>query len=275
MTYRYQLCILQSFIYFLVVRSQFFVGVQTFNIELNCTFQNVSICCSVLEENPVNYHQISVETSAHHHKKCDIKRVYHPSPYESRHIEAARKFNLINVNHSLAHLISFVTSPSEILAARIWLARVREHMKSPNDPSITLSDIEYLSYFNVTKSCHGETSVSWKEWIEPITVHARNPFSWNFANHTEYHGSNSVNIFNVDHIILQSKQNLDRQSDYGPRRQYHRRSMNFLFDAGTSRFDSSLWFFHCAYAQVCFLIIFILRKNSSVELFLINHSVGR
>lgn len=55
----------------------------------------------------------------------------------------------------------------------------------------------------------------------------------------------NVTITNVDYIMLQSSSNLESQR-YGDK--VARR--NYLFDAGTSVFQSSLFYFLCSYQQV-------------------------
>jgi hypothetical protein len=49
---------------------------------------------------------------------------------------------------------------------------------SASDVSLTHPDDDkYLSKFLVTTTCKGRSPEHWVEWIEPLTVHARHPFS--------------------------------------------------------------------------------------------------
>jgi hypothetical protein len=86
-----------------------------------------------------------------------------------------------------AALISFITSDAEIEAASRWTKRIHERMLNPYSEKDTADDYEYLSYFEVEQTCiftegatagtAGSTITTWKEWIEPLSVHMRHPFS--------------------------------------------------------------------------------------------------
>ena len=57
------------------------------------------------------------------------------------------------------------------------------------------------------------------------------------------------NIFCTDYVLLQDSHSLT-QYELTPSGSV-RKTRNILFDAGTSRFDSSLFWFTCGYSQVC------------------------
>jgi hypothetical protein len=114
----------------------------------------------------------------------------------------------------------------------------------------TEEDYMYLSRFRVTKCCHSpRRNFTWNEWIEPITVHGRHPFSVSeckykdvddlFSKRENYYGATS--IYNVDYILTQSAASFKNKTSSRVRK--------FLFDAGTSTFESSLTWFTCAYSQ--------------------------
>ena len=94
-----------------------------------------------------------------------------------------------------------------------------------------------------TKKNNTVTQNNWIEWIEPLSVHGRHPFSM-FNCKGEYLkrkvvDSNLTNIavdlINTDYILVQSYQSLFNQSlDYSPAKHY-------FFDAGASTFRSSMW----------------------------------
>ena len=140
-----------------------------------------------------------------------------------------------------------------------------------------------------------------KEWIEPLTVHARHPLCLgscadrdasgitrkDFQNHP---GLKQTGVIDNDYILLgkgsfdekfstahynsNSEKKLAHQHSspdatltqqranrraVGP---HTRRTRNFLLDAGTSTFKSSLWWFICGYEQVGFIILSFFRYIS-------------
>ena len=82
-----------------------------------------------------------------------------------------------------------------------------------------------------------------------LTVHARHPYSL-FAcpgisrkpYYTKELAARKVSLVNSDYVLLQSSAMHHMHSHAGG-------THNYLFDGGTSRFDSSIWWFFCAYAQ--------------------------
>jgi hypothetical protein len=147
------------------------------------------------------------------------------------------------------------------------LQRVQDHMQSEKTPTEIKDDIEFLSRFEFTRTC-GTNVEKWMEYIEPITITARHPFA--FATcldpkrqpYNQYYtkGKPRVARSNVDYILTQSGRNLHNQSYTATgRRVVSQRNggsgailttpKRFMFDAGTSTFDSSLVWFTCAYSQ--------------------------
>ena len=138
------------------------------------------------------------------------------------------------------------------------MTRVGERMKYPSrfadgfegDNEV---DRQYLSRFNITRKCPRRPLKTWIEWIEPISLHGRNPFSLLTCD-----GHNKSKIYkryplfveviqkstliNTDHILLSSRSGNKVQSTI-------RSGSSYLFDAGTSTFQSSLWWFICMYGQ--------------------------
>jgi hypothetical protein len=89
------------------------------------------------------------------------------------------------------------------------------NISSPDDIEVTADDREYLSYFNVSRVCGHENksdvTSSWMEWIEPLTVHARHPFSlfscgkndvWGLRDTASEPSTGAVHIENIDYILL-------------------------------------------------------------------------
>ena len=60
------------------------------------------------------------------------------------------------------------------------------------------------------------------------------------------------NLFRTDYVLLQDSHSLTSYelTPFGT----VRKTRNLLFDAGTSRFDSSLFWFTCGYSQVILLL---------------------
>eukprot|EP01035_Chromulina_nebulosa_P006547 gene6547-8847_t len=112
-------------------------------------------------------------------------------------------------------LLEFVQSPEQGQLSRQWIKLIQLHMQSEAVPHVSSSDAELLSKFIVTRTCyslsnHSSSSfsnvvhdasmkavmkragisdwrsihmnISWEEWIEPLSVHGRHPFSF----HGEY-----------------------------------------------------------------------------------------
>jgi hypothetical protein len=221
--------------------------------QMDCKFLNKSTCCSALEKVERRKVQIPV-TKKNLKSPCQITKEYYPSPYEinqitkaeeiARHEDYERRLNLFR---------DFIESPQEIEHARRWLRRVAK--RQGGDP-LDENDVDkyYLSRFKVTQDCPTEPKKVFWEYIEPLTVHARHPFAFKRCLDSRIPDKRIpvyVNVSlpyvsktSVDYILLSpdSRKNLPTSSSP--------LSKTFLLDAGTSRFDSSLNWFVCAYQQV-------------------------
>ena len=218
---------------------------------------------------------------------CNIDKVYVSSPHELREIRVADRISKIGAtelaafyengqkdevdsgtrlplhvhNSRLNALLGYVTSAESVANATSWLARVKEHMRSERIPVETSIDREFLSRFEYTQTCAGVVTARWTEWIEPLTVTARHPFG--FGNCRPANAAFSEAKAprrprsDVDYVLLQSGAQLQRrQRSLGPSNAQSRSAKlnkkpqkHLLFDAGTSTFDSSLYWFTCAYSQ--------------------------
>lgn len=183
-------------------------------------------------------------------------------------------------------LLQYVTSEDYIRNSTIWLERVKAHMSSQEGSTATAADREYLSRFEFTRTCTSSSSADgsastdgtvvtkWTEWIEPIGITARHPFGFGKCRPAApYYNSNGehnpskrnkprVGRSDVDYVLLQSGASLHEQthtptgrriksaSSTGTTSRALQPSRHFMFDAGTSTFDSSLFWFTCAYSQV-------------------------
>lgn len=166
------------------------------NVKLDCTFAGYPICCSSLSKSSLKSGIDSLNIAGHHklkHSVCSTKKKYIASPYEKRQFETALKINgLTTERERLDEYIKYFLSDVDMKESRIWLERVRLHGQSSSVPPLTSEDFEYLSRFEITKTCavhHNGGMVNetqtWLEWIEPLSMHARHPFGfsgcWNLG----------------------------------------------------------------------------------------------
>jgi hypothetical protein len=181
-----------------------------------------------------------------------------------------------------------VTSAEYIRNSTTWLRRVKAHMSSrgpgegeasPASAADQLADLEYLSRFEFTRTCVDGSSSStgsggggggvsevtkWTEWIEPLGIPARHPFGFGRCRPAApYYGPQTPRTgrSDVDYVLLQSGAALHRHTHTAQGRRFRPAApissspapaavKHFLFDAGTSTFDSGLFWFTCAYSQV-------------------------
>jgi hypothetical protein len=200
---------------------------------------------------------------------CVINKKYVSSPLELRDLEMAKaidnNFKLDELDNRLTALLSYVTSTETITNSTRWLERVRLHMMSEKAPKFSLDDSEFLSRFVYSRDCGGEVD-EWTEWIEPISITARHPFGFSKCKNTGKYFTKDkprVGRSDVDYVLLQSGHSLYNQthtasgrrigSTMGGKssRKNGRSAKHYLLDAGTSTFDSSLFWFTCGYSQVC------------------------
>ena len=240
-------------------------GAKSENLQYDCTHNGQPICCDLLKDDdrspPVATGDMSVTVPA-----CVIKKVYVSSPYETRHMEIAAELNtILDFDQRKNAFVKHVRA--DVNASTIWLDLVHQHMQSENDPPVTAEHLEYMSRFQVTKSCTGARthhSSSWIEWIEPLSIHARHPFALGRCGgvYEEYPG---VALQSSDHVLVHSGKSIHEataltrhnhtkfvahRNHHTEHRGSHLQTRNYLFDAGTSTFDSSLKWFLCAYLQV-------------------------
>lgn len=236
-----------------VTFSRSFAGLETTNLlDNSCRLSTGKpVCCAIFK----NDSSLKYNPGLEEHY-CTTTRLYFPSPYETSQIELATYFDSIaDLRTRTKGLMKHITSDVDILNSSIWLDRVkyhnqRTHTKTSEDVSL---DHYFLSRFHVTRKCDRLPDSSWDEWIEPLTIHARNPFSlFNLPeiNRTELAMRHPVQskrilktgIINNDFVLLGSSMKTLLPS-------HKSNHKNYLFDAGTSTFQSSLWWFTCLYHQ--------------------------
>lgn len=235
---------------------------------MDCMFEGYKVCCSALEleNNRLKKYIPAKIANKIRRRRCIISKRYFPSPYELQHISKAQEFMILDKSERKSALLDFMTSEEEIEASIRWLARVEGHMNGESTASE--DDFKYLSYFNITEECvikRNKIRHTYKlEWIEPLTMHARHPFSFQQidssyrqrvekynASHLNFPFSNFSNVIHsnlitTDHILLKNITPRYIDQFFFSNKGIQRNNF-YLFDAGSSRFESSLLWLSCAY----------------------------
>jgi len=213
------------------------------NIAKECKLPNGSpICCSALDGHFVTNKTDLSDRRKKRRSNCRTTRVYESSDYEKRHLEAAQTVK------GVGPLWSFVQSSEEMKAAKDWLADVKslmteEHYGTKLEPNTT-----HLSRFIVTEECNDAAATTTIEYIEPISITARHPFAWSYSgcdNNVAKKGfkkwaskETRTHLCDTDFVVLANKKWTQNAAK------------RYFFDAGSSTFDSSGWWFMCGYSQV-------------------------
>lgn len=207
---------------------------------------------------------------------CKKTKTYYPSPYEQMQLETATKIGAIgDFEKRKSTLINSLISEASLNDSFHWTSRVRAHMQGGGQGSAL--DEHYLSKFVVTSSCRGHETTR-TEWIEPLSMHARHPYSLftclkpsQYPSHLTLNhmrkqfpqyfsaadNKDNVEIINLDYVLLAQRNNSSSSSfsssssssSSGKHAGGGGGGSSFLLDAGTSTFESSLWWFTCAYLQ--------------------------
>jgi hypothetical protein len=245
------------------------VGKESFNepfsfsntIQLNCSFNGKPICCALKnEESPFFPRQESRFIGSS--PECEYTRRYISSPYEISHLEKINQVNPITDEKARRReYLDFIFQ--DIPNTVRWLERVKVHMGHSEHVDPTEEDYQYLSRFEVTKSCKATNKFDfekWNEWIEPITIYGRHPYGiircaaqelLEKEGFIHYKGEKARIPFQVskesrDHILLQNYQSFAKGFSSLSLFTGHKR---YLFDLGTRTFQSSLQWFICGYLQ--------------------------
>lgn len=260
--------------------AQSFQAIESNIIRKDCDFNGIPTCCSLLSNSSdlnhtsrfhlyesykneinTNHDVISHDINYYNHRKCHSIREYIPSQYEIEQIKKAKEFlDIKDANTRYYAILDYAFSYEQIEHSRKWLKRVGAHMASSSDPPYSEDDEKYLSRFVQTYNCSHINKVFVRnEWIEPLTIHSRHPFAWCHSqciypkskgyckNLTDF--ENSISIVNADYIIVSSSSanNSEINNDF----KIHQSNYNkkYFFDAGSSTFNSGLYWFLCAYAN--------------------------
>ena len=241
------------------------IPLQQRNVRLDCALPNGKpICCSAVDDSKSRGVGLDdpelelVEKESDRDLVCKITRKYTPSPYERAQLDLAWQLqNITEWEARSNELVKTILSEDIIGHSKKWLKRVKTHMNFHGEEHGVASnpdaDNYYLSKFTVKRTCNkAAKNDEWTEWIEPLTIHARHPFGMNTCKRVR--SGPVIDRSNVDYVLIQSGKNLAR-ARVGSRRSKMRakaspRPQHYFLDAGTSTFDSSLWWFTCAYAQM-------------------------
>lgn len=180
--------------------------------------------------------------------KCVTSRKYISSQYELLHLNFSLHLASIPINHfveRIDEIIRFIASNEEFDRVHNMLHRIRFRMENNIDMD-SIDDLFLLSRYEVTTTCNGASSTT-TEYIEPLTIYGRNPYGFmkcmkglkRAKNHLIpiYPQLKLTESQNVDYILLHHHVN---QPD----------GKKYLFDAGSSRFDSGIWWIICSYFKV-------------------------
>jgi hypothetical protein len=251
---------------------------RSLNVEYKCSYNGEPICCDLATTAP--HGDVGAMVDTHGSPACEITKQYISSAYEIRQFEMASSLeNITDPFLRRALLVDFVRK--DVNASNLWLERIRVHMQTARVEEITDGDLYYLSRFKVTKKCGIAAPVSWLEWIEPLTVHARHPFA--FKECKDVYTAEDIGmqkfpstIQNMDYVLIHSGADMKQATAVPKRgrssnnatsllrgavntptrphhahgREAHVKTHSYFFDAGTSTFQSSLRWFLCAYQQV-------------------------
>ena len=182
--------------------------------------------------------------------------------YELRHFEMAKNISTSssNVFERRKALLEFISSTPEIEKAKYWLNIVKNHMSSEYVPELNRLDRNYLSKFVVTKRCEDEkgvlTEALWEEYIEPLNILFRHPFSLTGGRNdlekafTSLPKEHKRPLLSVDHILLHSGLSYYNNSHLNHGHiNPSKPNKHYFFDAGSSLFYTSVGLFICAYSQ--------------------------
>lgn len=256
----------------------FDVSLTSENVIRSCTLPDSRpVCCSAVEKSdkvdnkrsskPIG-ENMEYREDKFYGDECKLTKVYVSSPQELRDLQFSEHINSLSADHTdtirLETLVNYTISEEIVRNSSLWLDRVKYHMSSEKSPEYNKNlDFEFLSRFEFTRTC-GSKIEKWIEWIEPLTITARHPFAFGRCRNARPFFKPSTprtDRSNVDYVLLQSGKNLIRQFDGSVTASKTRNHVpkHFMFDAGTSTFDSSLFWFLCGYSQVIRFSVFLIQ----------------
>ena len=237
------------------------------SVNFDCEFNGKPICCSLLNSHPSHtWHKSSNPThseSRHHRGPCKVSRQYKPSAYEERHRSLVERIHAMREKEEWQRYLEIRKIIYEEYDASIKVLKlVKKHMSAPqrgNFSDAASAESEYLSRFIVTRSCGNGVNHTWVEYIEPLSFFARDVRGYVVA--AELHRDPGIVVSSkgkipsyldrVDASILSREFVLLQDSNSVAFSRPHSGSTarHFLFDAGSSSFDTSLAWMLCGYQQ--------------------------
>eukprot|EP01040_Poterioochromonas_malhamensis_P013134 gene13134-14417_t len=233
------------------------------SVNFDCQFNGKPICCSLLNSHHTRTWRKS--TNPTHRNPCKVSRQYKPSVYEERHKSLVERIHAMREKEEWERYLEIRKMLYEEYDDSIKVLKlVKKHMSAPHRSNFTdtsSAENHYLSRFLVTKSCAGGGSHTWVEYIEPLLFFARDIRGFLAAaemrdpvlvsNSQEkiasYLGpdvaSTDYYLVSRDYVLLQDSGSLAFS------RPHSNTARHFLFDAGSSSFNTSLAWMLCAYQQ--------------------------
>jgi len=269
----------------------------TDSLYMNCKLPSgVPMCCSMIgESDEVRYENARAgfrQSGMYHRKlrKSDLRRgstyrlcheesAYIPSSYELDQMKTAAAIDNLNDGKAAREkFIEFITSEVQLNNSFLWLTRVMERQRNPYETPTTEQmeiDVKYLSRFNRSLTCDGDVVESWVDWIEPISVHCRNPYSLLTCLHKYNRNPPLINVHdlrskypkyflgmlnvtgeqNIDYVLVHTPHPFNefkkrkRHTSQIDTVKHFSSSKSILLDAGTSSYSSSLVWLNCIYMQ--------------------------
>lgn len=223
-------------------------SLESFNVLLDCKDDNNHpICCglSSVSASSINYNN---KDKNNNYKKCKVEKKYISSKFELNHFNKAKELDMIdNVKERTKEFIKYVTSTDEISNSINSLGLIKTYSNKYNN-SINIMNKEelyYLSYYNITEICYDTNNdkiiKNYIDYIEPITIHGRHPFSL---------GECEIFDINKEYEKNEKYYKVGKESaDYVLVSQYNNNKYKYLFDAGSAPFRSATLWLLCAYLQ--------------------------
>ena len=171
-------------------------------VERSCSINDVPHCCELTNRSlgfyPNNLgfaKKIHYFNWPHHKTTCHMSKSYVPSEYERKHYEYG--FNITHANKADKLEVMYNIIWEDIEHVPTWLARVKyhhlqhrtgqgaaHHMQHGRNGSTNTNekmdadDVKYLSRMVFKTNCSNPVyNMEWYEWIEPLTIYGRHPFS--------------------------------------------------------------------------------------------------
>eukprot|EP00300_Choanocystis_sp_HF-7_P007309 c15216_g1_i1.p1 GENE.c15216_g1_i1~~c15216_g1_i1.p1 ORF type:complete len:403 (-),score=69.04 c15216_g1_i1:64-1272(-) len=173
---------------------------------------------------------------------------YRPSPVETYWKERADEVK----DGDRGVLCNSMLEPSQTIRTESWLGDVRTLAlsRSVNLPYLAPGLMSEMQY---SATCGDGSVHEWSEWIEPLTLSARHPFALTKTCCTRSGSEYSCaanppdeSLMSIDYLVLQSRASPFWSLNPG----LDLNSRSYLFDVGTSFFDTSMLVLACTYRNL-------------------------